>query len=71
VFYLVLALGVGIVQQARVTFHSNLTFDMRVAGNILALAVVFALISLRVPASAAARVAGGAHLGIGHALRGL
>lgn len=70
-FYLVVALGVGIVQQARAVFGSNVTFDIRVAGNILAVAVVFALLSLRIPSSAAARVAGGANLGIGHALRGL
>ena len=70
-FYLVVALGVGIVQQARATLASNVGFDIRVAGNIIALAVVFSLLSLRIPSSAAARVAGGANLGIGHALRGL
>ena len=71
VFYLVVGLGTAIVQQARVTFVSNVGFDVKAMGSILALTVTFALISTRVPSNAAARIAGGAHLGLSQALRSL
>jgi type IV secretion system protein TrbL len=71
VFYLLVALGTAIVFQARVIFRSNVTFDARVMAEVLALSVTFAAITTRVPGNAAARIAGGAQLGIGHALRHL
>lgn len=71
IFYLIVGLGMAIVQQARATFVSNVGFDVRVAADALALTVTFALLSTVVPNSAASRIAGGAHLGIGHALREL
>jgi len=70
-FYLLLALGVGIVQQAEATMHSNVTFDIRAMGNILALSITFAAITLRVPSNVAARVAGSSQLGIAQAWRSL
>jgi type IV secretion system protein TrbL len=70
-FYLVVALGVAVVEQARAVIQSNVTFNVRVMADIVALSITFALIALRVPNSAAARVASGAQLGIANALRSL
>jgi type IV secretion system protein TrbL len=70
-FYLVVALGIAVVQEARAVIESNVTFNVRVMADVVALSITFALIALRVPNSAAARVAGGAQLGIASALRSL
>jgi type IV secretion system protein TrbL len=70
-FYLVVALGIAVVQQARVVIQSNVTFNVRVMADVVALSLTFALIALRVPNSAAARVSGGAQIGIANALRSL
>lgn len=67
--YLLLGIGISILQNSLATLPPAM-FPKQMA-EIMAMSVIFAVLILRIPNSAANRVAGGANLGIVHALRSL
>lgn len=68
-FYLVLGVGTQVIMTTVRALPPSMS--PRQMADVLAMSVVFALLCIRVPSSAASRVASGAQLGIGAAHRGL
>lgn len=68
-FYLVLGVGTSVIMTTVRALPPSM--NPRQMADVLAMSVVFALLCIRVPSSAASRVASGAQLGIGAAHRGL
>jgi type IV secretion system protein TrbL len=69
VLYLLLGIGITIMQTQIATMPQAMTPNQM--GELLAMSVIFAAITLRVPSSLASRVAGSGSFGIAQALRSL
>ena len=69
VLYLLLGIGVTILQNQIASMPPAMTPPQM--GELLAMSVIFAAITLRIPTSIASRVAGSGSFGIAHALRSL
>ena len=69
VLYLLLGIGITILQNQIASMPPAMTPPQR--GELLAMSVIFAAITLRVPTSIASRVAGSGSFGIAQALRSL
>ena len=67
--YLLLGIGIAILQDSLAALPPAML--PKQMAEIMAMSVIFAVLVLRIPNSAANRVAGGANLGIVHALRSL
>jgi type IV secretion system protein TrbL len=67
--YLLLGIGIAILQNSLASLPPAML--PKQMAEVMAIAVIFAVLVLRIPNSAANRVAGGANLGIVHALRSL
>lgn len=69
VLYLLLGIGITIMQNQIASMPPAMTPSQM--GELLAMSVIFAAITLRIPTSIASRVAGSGSFGIAHALRSL
>jgi type IV secretion system protein TrbL len=67
--YLLLGIGISILQNSLAALPPAML--PKQMAEIMAMSVIFAVLVLRIPNSAANRIAGGANLGIVHALRSL
>ena len=67
--YLLLGIGITIIRNQIATMPPAMTPSQM--GELLAMSVIFAAITLRVPMSLASRVAGSGSFGLAHALRSL
>jgi hypothetical protein len=69
VLYLLLGIGIAIIQTQIARMPPAMTPNQM--GELLAMSLIFAAVTLRVPTSLASRVAGSGSFGIAQALRSL
>lgn len=67
VFYLLLGIGTATITNALNTMPRAM--EPQQMAEVMAMAIIFAVLVLRIPANMASRVAGSAHFGLVHALR--